>query len=169
VTGLAQSSGLPSSTGKSTALAVLVHRVAYPVDPRIIPDLSMGRIYKNNLIIFHGGILVDPVRVQNTKVGIHASHLLLSNGLKIPLKLKVVDTLMLGLTKDHTTVILTLAASTTNSDANYNISLLRLVSETVGLVRTGGLVAAYHLGALTVFPCADAEEETEGVSLLVTP
>ena len=39
----------------------------------------------------------------------------------------------------------------------------------MGLIRTSGLVDAGDLVALTIFPSADAKEETKGVRLLVTP
>jgi hypothetical protein len=169
VSRLAKSSGFASSRGKSTAFAVLVYRVANPVDARIIADLGVGRINKNNFIVLHSSILVNPVRVEYTKIGELASNLLFSNGLKVTFKFKMVDTLVLWLSEYHTTVNLTLASSTTYSDTNNYISLLSLVSKTVSLIGTAGLGAAYHLGALTVFPCADTEKETEGITLLVTP
>mmetsp|Transcript_3127 Transcript_3127/g.3605 ORF Transcript_3127/g.3605 Transcript_3127/m.3605 type:complete len:223 (+) Transcript_3127:204-872(+) len=169
VTSLAKSTALASSGSETSALSVLVYRVTDPVDAGIIADLGVGRIYKDDLVVLHGGVLVDPVRVQYTKVGELASYLLLSNGLKITLKLKVVDTLVLGLTEYHTTVILTLTSSTTYTYADNNVSLLSLVTKTVSLVGTGGAVAANHLWSLTVLPGTNAEKETEGVTLLVTP
>ena len=62
-----------------------------------------------------------------------------------------------------------LTSSTTDTATNDDISLLGLVAETVSLVGTGGAVHAGDLGALTVFPGANAEEEAEGVALLATP
>lgn len=166
---LAKTSGLASCRSKSAALTVLVDRVTDPVDTGVVTDLGVGRIDKNDLVVLHGSILVDPVRVEYTKIGELASYLLLSNRLKVSLELKVVDTLVLGLTEYHTTVILTLTSSTTDSDANNYVSLLSLVTKTVSLLGTGGLVATNHLRALAVFPCANTKKETESVTLLVTP
>jgi len=169
VSTLTETSGLASCRGESTALTVLVYRVTDPVNAGVITDLGVGRIDKDDLVVLHGSILVNPVRVKNAKVGKLASYLLLSNRLKVSLELKVVDTLMLGLTEDHTTVILTLASSTTDSDAYNYVTLLSLVTKTVSLLGTGGLAATDHLGALTVLPRANTKKETKGVTLLVTP
>ncbi len=169
VTTLAKSTALASGRSEASALTVLVYRVADPVDAGIVTDLGVGRIYKDDLVVLHGSILIDPVRVQYTEIGKLTSNLLLGNGLKVTLELKVVDTLVLGLTEYHTTVILTLTSSTTDTYANNDISLLGLVTKTVGLVGTGRAVAANHLWSLTVLPSANAKKETEGVTLLVTP
>ena len=149
---LAKTTGLAPSTGESTAFAVLVYRVDDPVDARIITDLLVRRINHDDFIVFHGGILVNPVRVQDTQVAVPASCLFLSDGLKVALKLELVNTLMLGLTEDHTTVILTLASSTANTGTDDNISLLGLVTEAVGLLGTSRTVASQNVGALAVFP-----------------
>jgi len=76
---------------------------------------------------------------------------------------------MLGLTPNHTTVILTFAATAADGTTNDDVSLLGLVTETVGLVRAGGTRELGDAVALTVLPGADAKEEAEGVTLLVTP
>ena len=76
---------------------------------------------------------------------------------------------MLGLTKHHTTVVLTLTSTTTDGTTDNDVSLLGLVSKTVSLFGTSGPVDASNAVALAVFPGADAEQETKGVTLLVTP
>jgi len=74
---------------------------------------------------------------------------------------------MLGLTEHHTTMVLTLASSTSDSDSDDAISLLGFVTETMGLFGTGGTVATGNVGALTVFPGTDTGEESEAVRLFV--
>jgi len=166
---LAKTTSLSSSTSKSSALPVFVHRVDDPVDTRIIADLSVGRIDKDDFVVFHGGVLVDPVRVENTEVAIFASNLFLSHRLKIALELEVVDTLMLGLTEDHTTVVRPLTSATADTATDDDISLLGFVTKTMGLVGTRGAVDSGDFRTLTVLPSTDTEEETKGVTLLVTP
>ena len=169
VSTLAKTTGLASSTGKSAAFPALVHGVDDPVDTGIVTDLGVGWIYKDDFVILHGGVLVDPVRVKNTQIAKFTSDLLLSNILEVTVELQMVDTLVLGLTEDHTTVVRTLTSSATDSAANDNVSLLGLVAKTVGLVGTSGTVDTADLGALTVLPSTDTKEETDGVTLLVTP
>jgi len=169
VSALAQTASLTSGAGEAAALPVLVHGVDDPVDTRIVSDLRVIGVDHNNLVVLHGGVLVDPVRVQNTEVGILAPYLLLGYGLQVAVEFEVVDTLVLGLTEDHTTVVGTLASSAADSAADHDVSLLRLETQTVSLVGTGGSADASDLRALAVFPCADAEEETNGVALLMSP
>jgi hypothetical protein len=169
VSTLADSTSLASGTGESTHFAVLVDRVYDPVDARVVADLLVVRVDKDDFVVLHSSILVNPVRVKDAKVRVSASGLLFGDGLEVALELKVVDTLVLGLTEDHTTVILSLASSTSDSSTNNNVSLLGLVTKTVGLVGTGGLLASVNVGTLTVFPSTDTKQESEGIRLLVTP
>jgi hypothetical protein len=148
---------------------VLVHGVHNPVNTGVVADLLVRRIDQNNFIIFVGGVLVDPVGVEDAQVGKFASGLLLGDALEITLSLNLPDTLVLGLTVNHTAVVGALTSSTADTATNDDIALFGLVAETVGLVSTSGAVDAGDLGSLTVFPGADAKEEAEGVTLLVTP
>jgi hypothetical protein len=61
VTTLAETTTLAASRGDTTALAVLVHRVANPVDLGVIADNSVLNINEDNFEIFVGSIGVDPV------------------------------------------------------------------------------------------------------------
>ena len=166
---LAKSTSLASGTGESTALAVLVDRVDDPVDARIVADLLVVWVNHDHFVVLHGGVLVDPIGVQNTQVAVPASCFLFGNGLKVTLELELVDTLMLGLTEHHTTVVLALASSATDSGTDNNEALLGLVSETVSLLWTRGTVASQDIGTLTVFPSTDTHQESEGIRLLVAP
>ncbi len=169
VSRLADSASLASGRSESPHFAVLVYGVDDPVDAGVIADLGVGGIDADDFVVFHGGVLVDPVRVQDTKVGVPASGLFFGNRLQVALELEVVDTLMLGLTKDHTTVVLSLSSSTTDTGTDDNVSLLGFVTEAVSLVGTGGAVDSDNVVALTVFPSADTQQESEGIRLLVTP
>jgi hypothetical protein len=73
---------------------MLVDGVDNPVDASVVTDLGMRRIDQNDFKVLHGGILIDPVRVQDTQVGVLASNLLFSETLQIALELELVDTLM---------------------------------------------------------------------------
>lgn len=54
------------------------------------------------LVVFEGGVLVDPVRVQHAHVRELSAHALLSHGPKVAHSLDLVDTVVLGLTCGHT-------------------------------------------------------------------
>jgi len=169
VSRLPESAGLTSGGGESAHLAVLVNGVDDPVDPGVVADLGVGRVSEDDLVVLHGGVLVDPVGVEDAEVRELAPDLLLGDGLEVALELELVDTLVLGLTEDCSFRVLPLAASPADSDADDDVSLLGLVTEAVGLVGTGGLGNTGDLVGLTVLPGADAHKETQNVTLLLPP
>jgi len=166
---LSKTTSLASGAGESTHLAMLVDGVDDPVDTRVVTDLLMVGVDTDDFVVFHGRVLVDPVRVENTEIGVSASTLFFRNILEIALEFKVVDTLMLGLTEDHTTMVLSLTSSAADTGTDNNVSLLGLVTEAMGLIGTGGAVASQDVGSLAVFPSTDTHQESEGIRLLVTP
>jgi len=154
---LTKTTRLSPGTGKSSAFPVLVHRVDNPVDARIIADLDVGRIHENDFVIFHGSILVDPIGVENPQVAEFTSNLLLGHRLEIALEFDLIDTLIFGLTVDHTAVVGPLAPSATDAAADDDVSLLRLVTKAVRFVSAGRMSHASDLGALAVLPGAEAQ------------
>ena len=166
---VAKTARLAPSAGKTTHFSVLVNGVDDPVDAGVVADLLVRRIDQNNFIVLHGCVLVDPVGVQDTHIRVLSSDLFFGNTLQITFKLELVDTLMLGLTEHHTTMILTLASSASDSGTDNRVSLLGLVTKTVGLVSSGRSVETQNVGALTVFPSADTAQESQSIRLLVTP
>ena len=160
---------LASGAGESAAFPVLVDTLADPVDAGVVADEGVVRVDQNDLVVFHGGVLVDPVRVEDTEIGELASHLFFGHRLEVALKLELVDTLVLGLTKDHTTVVLTLASSAADTATDNDVTGLGLVTQTMSLVGTGRTVATGNLGTLTVFPSTHTHQKTKSITLLVTP
>eukprot|EP00586_Coscinodiscus_wailesii_P004810 CAMPEP_0172483808 /NCGR_PEP_ID=MMETSP1066-20121228/10977_1 /TAXON_ID=671091 /ORGANISM="Coscinodiscus wailesii, Strain CCMP2513" /LENGTH=96 /DNA_ID=CAMNT_0013247931 /DNA_START=675 /DNA_END=965 /DNA_ORIENTATION=+ len=66
-------------------------------------------------------------------------------------------------------MVLPLASSATYSAADDDVALFGFVPEAMSFVGTGGTDEAGNFGALAVFPCADTEEEAQGVGLFVAP
>lgn len=89
--------GLLAGGGKTTSLTVLVHRVDDPVDAGITADGLVLGVDKDDLVVLVGGVLVDPVGVEDAEVGAAAADTLLSGGLEGALVLELVDTLVGGL------------------------------------------------------------------------
>ena len=65
-----------------------------PIDTGIIANSLVLRIYKDDLEVFIGRILVDPVRVHDTQVGAAATHTLLGGGLQRALVFELIHTLV---------------------------------------------------------------------------
>ena len=91
---LAKTTSLASSRRETTHFAMLVNRVTDPVNAGIVADLLVRRIDQNDFVVLHSCILVDPVAIQYTKVGVTTSNLFFGDTLKVTLELEVVDTLM---------------------------------------------------------------------------
>lgn len=147
-----QSTMLLAGGSQAAALAMLVHGIDDPVDARIIADRYVVRVNENHLEVLVGGILVDPVRVQDAQVGADAASTLLSHAAQVAHKLQLVDTLILGLSVDDTLVVGSLAATPADSNTVHNVALLGLVSELVSLIGTSGAVNLLHLLGLAVLP-----------------
>ena len=68
-----------------------------PVDAGILADGLVLGVNEDDLEVLVGGVLVDPVRVQDTEVTASLADTLLRNALKTSLRLQVVHTLADGL------------------------------------------------------------------------
>jgi hypothetical protein len=94
---LVETTGLLASGSETAGLAVLVDGVDDPVDAGILTDGLVLGVDEDDLEILVGGVLVDPVRVENAQVGAAASDTLLGGGFERSLVLELVHTLIGGL------------------------------------------------------------------------
>lgn len=90
----AQTTRLLASCGETSGFAMLVDGVDDPADARIAADGLVLRVDENNLEVLVGGVLVNPVRVENTQVGATTSDTFLSSRLEGSLVLELVHTLV---------------------------------------------------------------------------
>ena len=91
---LSETAGLLSSGGKTTGLAVLVDWGNDPVDAWIATDSLVLWVDENDLEVLVGGVLVDPVGVEDAQVGATAADTLLSSRLEGTLVLQLVNSLV---------------------------------------------------------------------------
>jgi hypothetical protein len=144
---LAQTTRLLASGGETPGFAVLVDGISDPADARITADGLMLRVDEDDLEVLVGGVLVDPVRVENTQISATTSDTLLGSRLERSLVLELVHTLVGRLAyrehiskysidrstpKFHTVCSALwywpLATSTADTDTVDNIALLGLVT-----------------------------------------
>lgn len=90
---LANSSVFDTGSSETTHFSVLVHSLADPVDAGITANGIVEGIHEDNLVKLEGGILIDPVRVEDTQVATLLSNTLLGNAAVGALELELVDTL----------------------------------------------------------------------------
>jgi hypothetical protein len=188
-----QTTVLLASRGEASSFAVLVHRVHDPVNAGVVSDRHVGGVHQDNLEVFVGGVLVDPVRVQHSQVHGKSASTLLSHAAQVASILQLVNTLVLGLTEHDTLGVGSLAATSANSHTQDNIALLGLVAKLVGLVSSGGASDLLDLLALAVLPRSvrktskrvkffqrntfgtqcisvpDTQKETQSIALLLSP
>ena len=74
---LAQTTRLLAGCSETTGFAMLVDWVDDPVNAGIAADGLMLRVDEDDLKVLVGGVLVDPVRVEDTQVGAATSDTLL--------------------------------------------------------------------------------------------
>ena len=137
-----------------------MHWVADPVVTSISSDGLVGRIDQDNLEVLVGGVLVDPVGVQDSQVGSTTADSLLGGSSQSSLVLQLVDTLVGWLTVSGTLWHRSLSVTTSNSDTVDDETLLGLVTHSSGLVwsrRSGGSVDD---SLLSVFPDSDSLQES---------
>ena len=148
---LVDTTRLLAGRGETTSLAVLVDGLGDPVDAGIAADSLVLGVDENNLVVLVGGVLVDPVGVQDTQVGAAAADTLLSGGTESALVLELVDTHVGRLTVGGTLRHRPLTATTADTSTVDNIALLGLVAQTTSLVgarRTGSPVDSVQLTEL---------------------
>merc|ERR1719263_1020105 len=149
-TTLLEAAALATRGRDATHLAVLVGRVADPVDAGIIPDSFVRLVDHDHLEPTVARILAAPVAVENAETAD------LPAGVA---RLAVHDALGHHL----------LAAPAAHPRPEDHVTLLRLVPEHASLFRTARPRAAADRGQLPVLPGAETQEEPHHVSLLLLP
>lgn len=132
-------------------------RVDDPVDAGITADGLVLGVDEDDFVVFVGGVLVDPVGVEDAEVGATAADTLFSGGLEGALVFELVYSLVGGFafeicecdvlssfswidflhTVGGTLGHWPLTSTTAHAHAVDDISLLGLVSQTAGLVGAG--------------------------------
>lgn len=160
---LVDTSGFLSSRSQTSGFSVLVHWVDNPVVSGIPSDGLVRWVDQDHLVVLVGGVLVDPVRVQNSQVGSTTTNSLLGGGSQRSLVLQVLDTLVGGLTVGGTLWNRSLSVTSSDSDTENYKSLLGLVTQSSGLVRSGRSRSSVDDVLLSQFPASDTVEETHHI------
>ncbi len=123
----------------------------------------MVGVNEDNFEEFEGGILTNPVGVEDAKVGALSSNAHFSDGLVGLFLLELADAVVDGLTENDTLADVSLTTTTSYTGSVDNVTLGSLVTETVSLVRAGRTAASVDGGELSVLPSSNSEYETEKV------
>ena len=149
---LTDTARLATSRGETTAFTMFHGGSTDPVVTGITTDGLVRRIDKDDFKVFEGGVLVDPVRIEDAQVGTLTTDTLFSNATEGTSGFELVNTVSGGFTHDLTLADLLLAASTTDTNTENDNSLLGFVSQTAGLIRAAGAAGTVNNVQLTIFP-----------------
>jgi hypothetical protein len=98
---LAQATRLLASCSEHTRFTVLVNRIDDPINARVTSNGLMLRVDQDDLKILICGILINPVRVEDSQICTATSHPLLSCRFQRPLVFKLIYTLVGRFSCDH--------------------------------------------------------------------
>jgi len=147
---------------------VLLHWATHPVDLGVPGDGGVVDVNHDDLEVLVGRVLANPVRVEDSQTFESSANTLLSDGLKVPLRLLLLDsTRSLGFTIRTTLSNRAFASSSPHGDAVDDEPLLGLISQPAGLVRPGWAGSTVNLGQLPVLPAPDPEEIPHNIALLL--
>lgn len=107
-----------------------------PVDSRIVADGVVGGVSEDNLEVFVGAVLGNPIGVEHSEATQGSANSLFGLGPEVSGRLELVDSDRSGLTSDDTLGDGSLSSTSSDADSVDNITLLGLVAEFAGLVRT---------------------------------
>ena len=136
-TSLVKTTGLLTGSSKTTLLSVVVLGGDDPVDFWVSSDGLVGWVNEDNFVELVGGVLTNPVRVENAEVGASAANSLLSNVLVGLFLLELTDTVVSWLTVNATLGDHSLTATTADTASVDNVALGSLVAQSAGLIGTG--------------------------------
>lgn len=165
---LGNTSGLLTSSSKTSGLSVLVDWVDNPVDSWVSSDGVVRWVHQDNLVVLVGGVLVNPVRVQDSQVSSSSADSLLSGDSQGLLVLELSNTLIGWLTVSSTLWNRSLSATSSDSDTEDDETLLGLVAQSSGLVWSGRSRSSVDDVLLSVLPTSDSQQESGDVRLLLS-
>ena len=134
---LVETTGLLAGSGETSLFSVSLLGGADPVDAGISSNGLVVGVTHNAFEELVGGILTNPVGGEDTEVGATTADTLFSDVLVGLLLLELTDTVVDGLTVNATLAGVSFVATTADSAAVDNVTLLGLVSQSAGLIGTG--------------------------------
>ena len=143
---LADTARLLAGVGQAAQLPVLVDSATNPVGLRVASDGGVGDVNHDDLEVLVGGVLTNPVGVEDPQSLQSPANSLLRDGLEVTLWLLLLhSTRGLGFTVRTTLGNRPLPAAAPHGNAVDDESLLGLVAQSAGLVGPGGAGGAVDL------------------------
>ena len=164
-----ESSVFLTGGGETSEISFVVFLFTNPVDSWVNLDGFVSWVNADDLEEFVGGVLTNPVRVENSKVRALSTNLLLSDRSVGSGLLELSDTSMDWLTVDNTLMDGSLSSSSSDSNSVDDVSLLLLESEGSGLIQSGWSLDLVDNWKLSILPASDSKDESDDIRLLLSP
>ena len=165
---LVDTSGLLSGGSKTSGFSSLVDRVDDPVVSGVSSDGLVRWVDQDDFEVLVGGVLVNPVGVQDSQVRSTSTNSFFSGRSQGSLVLQLVNTLVGWLTISSTLWHRSLSATSSDSDSEDDETLLGLVSQSSGLVWSRWSRSSVDNSLVSVFPTSDTMQETHNIRLLLS-
>ena len=165
---LVDTSGLLTSSSKTSSFSVLVNWVDDPVVSSVSYDGVVRWVHQDDFVVLVGGVLVDPVRVQHSQVGSSSTNSLFGGNSQRLLVLQLLNTLVSWLTVSSTLWNRSLSATSSDSDTEDDETLLSLVAQSSSLVWSRWSSDSVDDVLLSVFPTSDSQQESSDIGLLLS-
>merc|ERR1719217_937825 len=162
---LLEAAALAARRSDAAHLAVLVRRVADPVDARVVADGLVGLVDHDHLVPAVARILTAPVAVEHAEAADLAAHALLGDGAEVPGRHHLVHARIARLPVHDALGHHLLAAPAAHARPEDHVALLRLVPEHARLLRAARPRAAADRRHLAVLPSAETEQEPHHIGL----
>merc|ERR1719298_267350 len=166
---LLEAAALAPGGGDAAHLAVLVGRVADPVDARVVPDGLVRLVDHDHLEPAVARVLPAPVAVEDAEAADLTPDALLGDAAEVPRRLHLVHARVARLPVHDALGDHLLAAAAADPRAEDHVPLLRLVPEHPRLLRAGRARAAADGRQLPVLPRTQTQQETHHVRLFLLP
>ena len=155
--------------GQTSGLPSLLLGAADPVDSRVVPDGGGRRVHHDDLVVFVGSVLGDPVGVQDAEGLQSTPDGLLGPRLQVLVHFESGDSRRLGLSVGDSLDQGPLSAASTDSGSVDHEALLLLVSQSTGPLdsrRAGDSVDGWQL---SVLPGSESQDELHDFTFLLFP
>jgi len=164
-----QTAVLLARASQTASFTPLVDGVADPVDPGVVADGVVADVDDNDFVELEGGVLTDPVRIEDAKTLHLPADLFFGQRAEALGVLEADDTNGLGLAIDAALLDAALPVTSANPDAVDGVALLSLVAEAAGLLDPGGSGGPVDGGQLAILPVAEPTKEQHHLGLLLFP
>lgn len=155
--------------GDSSVFSVFLVGSSNPVDSGIISDAVMSWVDHDDLEVFVGSVLSNPIAVQYSETSQSSANSFLGLWPEVSGGLELINTNRGWLSSDDSLGDRSLSSTSSDSNSVDDVALFGLEAEFASFVGSGWLVDSVDDWQLPVLPGPDTENEVHQVRLFLPP